>query len=419
MKKTKRFLSAALAAAVFGSVSAYVATAATAASKVPEGYHGLALTANGNGDIYGVTMTKDQLKALPYSEADSSAGRNDPGYYAGFYVDALNTGANGGTASYARAYTYVADLDDATIKSLTYGAGTSTDGQFWPRFIKSHLSPTGRDSTPYLVYAIKATYDNDASNPMYYYIAVDWKSLPEDFAFDDSENCAGTHSPSTPCNICGNTADVTYKSVSNDYPANFTGERLDAAEEIGYTAEIKDNEVVVTFTKTKDEIKKIVQDNPYLNAGARGSVSVGGSTDGAADVQGVDPVYLDIETNIPTTLTAANFNFTSGYGWDDENNKAFNFDQGHIKLWLKAGKVKDEITYTVSNSEAQTLTIKYEYASATKPTTKPTTTTTKPSTTTTKPAANPTKNPPTGIALATAPAVLAAGAVIVAAKKRK
>lgn len=496
MKKTRRFLSAALAAAVFGSASAYVAFA-DEPSKVPEGYHGLALTANGSGDIYGVTMTEAQLKALPYSEADASAGRTDPGYYAGFYVDALNTGKNGGTASYARAYTYVADLNDATIKGLTYGAGSSTDGQFWPRFIKSHLSPTNKNTPQYLVYAIKATYDNDTSNPMYYYIAVDWKDIPEDFAFDDSENCAGTHSPSKPCTICGNTADVEYESVSTDFPAGFTDpDRKAAAKKITDKisgVEVEDGEVVVTFTKTKKEIEEIIAGDDDLKKGAEGG--------------GVDPIYLDIATNIPGTVTPDNFAWENGYGWDDENNKSFNFNDGHIMLWLKAEKDNDTITYKVNNGKEQTLKVNYNYAKSNYLTLKMASgtaeieysdngqqvrypdlsnnvrfaipvgstgsitinssgktvksvklgsattkreavkngdkyeftvqtgdteievifagstggsgSTTKPSTTTTKPAADPTKNPPTGIALATAPAVLAAGAVIVAAKKRK
>lgn len=404
MKKTRRFLSAALAAAVFGSASAYVAFA-DEPSKVPEGYHGLALTANGSGDIYGVTMTEAQLKALPYSEADASAGRTDPGYYAGFYVDALNTGKNGGTASYARAYTYVADLNDATIKGLTYGAGSSTDGQFWPRFIKSHLSPTNKNTPQYLVYAIKATYDNDTSNPMYYYIAVDWKDIPEDFAFDDSENCAGTHSPSKPCTICGNTADVEYESVSTDFPAGFTDpDRKAAAEKITNKiskAEVKNGKVVVTFNDTYANIKNIMDGDDLLKTAAP---------------TGVDPIYLDITTDIPTTFTGDDFTFKTGYGWDSATHSD-NFDNGHIMLWLNPANSAKTITYTVGSERVQTLTIEYSYKTTTS--TAGSGSTTKPSTTTTKPAADPTKNPPTGIALATAPAVLAAGAVIVAAKKRK
>lgn len=171
------------------------------ALKVPSGYAGLTLTANAGGDIYGVTMTEAQLKALGFSEANPAIGRNEAGYYPGFHVDALDVSKNGGvTPTYQRTFTYVADLNDATIKGLTYAAGSSTDGQFWPCIKKSYLGLTGKEARPILVYAIKAAYS--ASDVMYYYIAVDLREIPEDFAFDDT-GCTGTHTTDTVCPICG------------------------------------------------------------------------------------------------------------------------------------------------------------------------------------------------------------------------
>lgn len=190
-------------------------------SKVPEGYVGLTLAANANGDIYGVSMTEDELKALHFSPVNTSIGRAEPGYYPGFYVPAMDTDKNGGTATYKRAFTYVANLTDAAIKGLSYATPTdsngnislSTDGQFWPCIKKSYLTPTGKDSTPYLVYAIEAAYGADK---MYYYIAVDWTALPEDFAFGDEENCTGTHNADTACAICGNVLKFTIEDTTTD-----------------------------------------------------------------------------------------------------------------------------------------------------------------------------------------------------------
>lgn len=144
--------------------------------------------------------------------------------------------------------------------------------------------------------------------------------------------------------------EVTYTSVDTTFPEAFTGDKKTAAELITShitSAEIVDGEVVITFDKTKEEIQGIIDGSGLLTSGAP---------------SGVDPIYLNITTNIDEEKTAANFVWTSGYGWDDEDH-SYNFASGHIKLWLPAIVTDDKHTvkYKVAGGAEQTLTIKYEY----------------------------------------------------------
>lgn len=145
---------------------------------------------------------------------------------------------------------------------------------------------------------------------------------------------------------------VEYGSVTTAYPAGFTDADMVAfAESItdGMTASVNaDNEVVVTFAKSKAAIEELVEDED----------------------DPVDPVYLNIATDIPNTVTAGDttaeagkFTWVSGYGWDAADH-SFNFYNGHIMLWLPATATDDTITitYKVGTGEAQTLNINYEYA---------------------------------------------------------
>lgn len=152
--------------------------------------------------------------------------------------------------------------------------------------------------------------------------------------------------------------DVKYESVTTAYPNTFTGEKLTAAEKIGdYSAAInEDNEVVVTFEKTYAEISKVMEEDELLNKSA---------SDG-----GVDPVYLNIETNLDASLVAdTNFNWVTdgGYDWNSATHSD-NFDSGHIMLWLDPSAENDPktIKYTVDSGKEQTLKINYKYASTTR-----------------------------------------------------
>lgn len=200
-------------------------------------------------------------------------------------------------------------------------------------------------------------------------------------------------------------------SVSKTFPAGFNGDRKTAAEKITSKitkAEVTNGKIVVTFNDTYANIKKIMDGDDLLKVAAP---------------TGVDPIYLDITTDIPDTVPTANFAFASGYGFDSATHSD-NFDQSHIKVWLNPAPANSPktITYTINGGTVQTLTIEYTYKTSTtsgggsgsSSTTKPSANNTNSNSTT-----NPTKNPSTGIALAAAPAILAAAAVIVASKKRK
>lgn len=409
MKKTRRFLGAALAAAVFGSMSGYVVSA-TSTPKVTS-YNGLEFTQKA-ADIWGAEIHADDLKSTAFSEADSTVGRDLSGYYLGYHIsDADSTGATCTTA-----YTYAENLNETTIKSLNYNNSvTSTDGDFWTNYRMSYLRPAGKDGKPYLVHAVKVV---NGTTTNYYYQAVKWTDLPADFAFDNSEDCAnaGSHSV-VPCSICGSsTGDVEYTGVDYTYTltgANDTERNASAQKILDCITGVEINasgEIVVTFNKTQNEIKSIVNGDPILQAGGDRT-----TVDG---IQGVDPVYLYVTTDIPGATPVTDFNWTGGYGWDDSNDKTLNFNNGNIILWLPAGTYTSKsITYTIGGKE-QTLTVKFNYGTAAaKPAATKPAATTKPASDNTGSA--PVKNPPTGITLAAAPAILAAGAAIVAAKKRK
>lgn len=91
----------------------------------------------------------------------------------------------------------------------------------------------------------------------------------------------------------------------------------------------------------------------------------------AAKPAGVsDPVYFTIATDIPTAVAATGddtgFKFTSGYTFDVDAHKEFNFESGVIKLWLKATYDTDQvIKFKVGGGTEQTITIKYTYKTAT------------------------------------------------------
>lgn len=215
-------------------------------SKVPVGYGGLSLDANAGGDVYGVSMTEEQLKALKFSPEDEAIGRGD-GYHAGFHVDALDAGKGAASFSYKRATKYLPDVNDATIKGIAdFSVGNSTDGQFWIGFQKSWIDGTTEEK-PYLAYVVEATYAD--SSKVYYYIAIDTREIPDDFTFEEPEgpgSCADNHTADTACPICGNYAKVT---VTNTTAADANGSiTIKDADGEPVTEAAKNDKITITVT---------------------------------------------------------------------------------------------------------------------------------------------------------------------------
>lgn len=215
-------------------------------SKEPVGYGGLTLTANAGGDVYGVSMIEEQLKALKFSPEDEAIGRGD-GYHAGFHVDALDAGKGAASFSYKRATKYLPDVNDATIKGIAdFSAGNSTDGQFWIGFQKSWIDGTTEEK-PYLAYVVEATYAD--SSKVYYYIAIDTREIPDDFTFEEPEgpgSCVDNHTADTACPICGNYAKV---EVKNTTAADANGSiTIKDADGEPVTEAAKNDKITITVT---------------------------------------------------------------------------------------------------------------------------------------------------------------------------
>lgn len=359
--RSKKILTATLAA-VLATNSAIVCAYAEANTATPTWTAPNALSSGlnftENNGVYAATVTKDLLDKQPFYVKDTTVGRGFDGYWLGFYVDAVNKNTNpSSTATYKSKNTYVADLNPDTIKGLFNGVsnGSSTDGQFWAGFRYDWIANAPAER-PYLVYAVEIDL---GSEKKYIYTALDCKALGEDFTFANA--CTvGNHETETACAVCGNKKaavkvdKVTNTAVSTAFPAAFTGDKKTSAEKVtkGMKAVVdKDGNIVVTFDKTKAEIEKIVADDELLK-------------NGAGPKGGVDPVYLNITTDIPTTVTADDFTWVSGYNWDEADH-SFNFANGHIMLWLKATATDDTntIKYKVGTGAEQTLTVKYEYTS--------------------------------------------------------
>lgn len=147
-------------------------------------------------------------------------------------------------------------------------------------------------------------------------------------------------------------SDVSSASI----PDNFGG-TLDNATKTVFTnylgtttATFANNTVTVKFSKPK---------SAYTDNGK---------------VDGADPVYLVLTTDISSDVKAAGvgetteengFQFTGGYGFDVGDHHEFNFANQKIMLWLPAVFTDDTHTvkYKVGNDgEEKSFTIKYEYA---------------------------------------------------------
>lgn len=223
--RSKKICAAALAAVLtMGSASAYafaegtqdtvaVATgetetqaAAVTGSKIPGNLAG-GLTFTQSGNVYYAAMTAAQLKTLNFSVANASVGRTGDGYYPGFYVEAFDESKNGSiTVPYTRCFGWVkvesGDSISDKIKALTYAASSGADdGQFWPCIKKEWLS-VREDGRNHLMYAIKTNYDG--GEDYYYCIDIDLTAIPDDFAFTNPCTINDHDTLQTPCTICGN-----------------------------------------------------------------------------------------------------------------------------------------------------------------------------------------------------------------------
>lgn len=475
MKKTKRFLSAALAAAVFGSMSAYVVMAEGEETVTPTSAAWVGASGSWNPTAAGELSYDDGVISFEKFDDLNTLTPVTLGGFSGkapfvVTVDVSSLGITDATASIELSGTNFDDgkstasaaeakaagnLVDNNTMRFYFDAATieasNNDGQngspawggksHWAKDedtgIYSRKNPititVGDKSVSFDVKAKAATYQISCLSVKgigHYKVSTN-NAAPGTEIIVEIEPLAGytlekiTYKNKT----TDETVDITdgkftmpaadvqiipvftaapkynATAVSKTFPAGFTDpDRKAAAEKITNKiskAEVKNGKVVVTFNDTYANIKNIMDGDDLLKVAAP---------------TGVDPIYLDITTDIPIIFDGDDFEWKTGYGWDDAD-KSLNFNNGHIMLWLNPANSAKTITYTVGSERVQTLTIEYSYKSTTS--TGGSGSTTKPTTTTTKPAADPTKNPPTGIALATAPVILAAGAVIVAAKKRK
>lgn len=476
MKKTKRFLSAALAAAVFGSASAYVATAAGEETVTPTSVAWVGASGSWNPTAAGELSYDDGVISFEKFDELNDLSPVTLGGFSGkapfvVTVDVSSLGIADNTDSITLSGTNFDDGSSTASAAAAKTAGNLVDNNtmrfYFDAATIEATNNDGQNGSP--SWGSKSHWAKDADTGIYsrknpITITVGDKSVSFDvkakaatyqisclsvqgighYTVSTNEAAPGTEITVEIEPLAGYTLEkITYKNkktnetvdiadnkftmpaadvqiipvftaapkynataVSKTFPAGFTDpERKAAAEKITNKiskAEVKNGKIVVTFNDTYTNIKKIMDGDDLLKVAAP---------------TGVDPIYLDITTDIPANFSGDDFTFKTGYGWDDAD-KSLNFNNGHIMLWLNPANSNKTITYTVNSEMVQTLTIEYSYKTGSG-STGGSGSTTKPTAAATKPAANPTKNPPTGIALATAPAILAAGAVIVAAKKRK
>lgn len=478
MKKTKRFLSAALAAAVFGSASAYVA-AAPGETAAPTSVAWVGASGSWDPTAAGELSYDDGVISFEKFDELNDLSPVTLGGFSGkapfvVTVDVSSLGITDDTASIELSGTNFDDgnatASAAAAKAAGNLVGNNTMSFYFDAATIEASNNNGQNGSPN--WGSKSHWQKDADTGIYsrknpITITVGDKSVSFDvkakaatyqisclsvqgignYTVSTNNAAPGTEITVEIEPLAGYTLEkITYKNkktndtvevtgnkftmpaadvqiipvftaapkynataVSKTFPAGFTDpDRKAAAEKITdkiSKAEVKNGKVVVTFNDTYANIKKIMDGDDLLKEAAP---------------TGVDPIYLDITTDIPTTFTGDDFTFKTGYGWDDAD-KSLNFNNGHIMLWLNPANSAKTITYTVGSERVQTLAIEYSYKTAGGSTGSGSTggSSTKPSANNTNTEKNPTKNPATGITFAAAPAILAAGAVIVAAKKRK
>lgn len=304
-------------------------------SKEPVGYGSLSLTKIAD-DVYGVTVTPEQIKSLAFSPADVSITRGD-GYHVGFHVDALDV-SEGGTATYQRANTYVANLDTATIKGITtYSNGSSTDGQFWTGYQYSWLANSAAvtGGKPYLVYAIKATI---GSETIYYYIAANCADFVDDFAFENP--CNKTHTADARCTVCGQIEKVKIEdTTAADANGSITITDKTGAE---VTEAAKDDKITITVAPDTgyalDELK--------INGTAVAADKIVGNAyehtmEGSATT--VEATFVAVEYAITNETTDTNGNVTIKKG-DTAVSKAIINDQITVTVTPGEGYELDTLT---------------------------------------------------------------------------
>lgn len=422
MKKVNKLLTAALAAVIFGSVSALAATAA-------EENASSARSAEGGGESSDVTSN---YLTLIMSGGTAVIEFIDIG---GQPTSYLNVGGDGSFAvPVGCSGSITINREGEVITSVKIGSSTEKRDCVKVNDTEYSFTVQDGDTEFEVLFASDATYAISCLSVkgIGHYTASTNKATPGTEITVEIETLAGytlekiTYKNKTTndiIEITGGkftmpasdveiipvlTASPKYKAtaVSKTFPAGFTDpDRKAAAEKITNKiskVEVKNDKVVVTFNDTYANIKKIMDGDDLLKQ---------------ASPTGVDPIYLDITTDIPGTFDSNDFSWKTGYGWNSATHSD-NFDNSHIMLWLNPANSSKTITYTVGSEMVQTLVIEYNYKTTTSGSTGSGSSSTRPSSTnntTTTPA----RNPDTGIALVAAPAALAAAVVIVAAKKKK
>lgn len=129
-------------------------------------------------------------------------------------------------------------------------------------------------------------------------------------------------------NVTFKVTTVTYKVIDAnklDAPEGFSNETFEEVKKAIKKVQVNGKTVTVTFDESEyDEITDWI----------------------AADNGRTDFVYLQIKTDLQD-VTAEQIKFISGYNWDNEGNKAYNFENGTFKFWLPAKNINGGETYTI------------------------------------------------------------------------
>ena len=306
--KSRKILTATLAAALAVNTAAVCAYAEVPAWEAPTAYNGLEFTEN-NG-VYGATVTKELLDKTPFSPKDDTVGRSFDGYWLGFHVKSVDKDAySETTATYKSVNRYVANLEADTIKGLFAKAstGSSTDGQFWAGFRYDWIKGA-TEANPYLVYAVEIDLGTEKK---YVYAALNCIELGKDFAFN--ELCNAQHT-TTACNVCGN-------AILDSTAAGDTGVKVEAEAGVvpaGTAVHVDDvtdteasaedaNEVVYDIV-LKDAAGNVVE--PKDGAEITVTVPVPDSMKDAEDIYVYHKSDDGKYTKLDSTKTAAGIAFT-------------------------------------------------------------------------------------------------------------
>lgn len=468
MKKTRRFLSAALAAAVFGSASAVVAVAdtATQVSNFADLQTAIAnsatnieltgtITVTADINLTGVTLTAKSGGTFDGSIIKTSGTVEiTGGTINGNGLDQYVVNVTGGSATLdgvtVTNQTLTGDwgsvtkhstirnngsltLTDCTVKAgdpagvkneeqttLTVSGGSITGNKIGiTNFGSTTLDDGASVKAPTAIYAL--TYDTYPSTTTINDAAVEGKIVYGGYG----EAGNGGRATQTPTVVINDGADLTKSGLEEATNATMAKLPQDAEGNNEKPTLQIDPEI------DPDMLGDILDDAEA--AGIQIKTPNGTTSNyltlkmagGSADIEFEDAVD-NSEVKYPNVSNNGRFAIPVGSAASITINRP-GYTVSGVKVGNAATKrdatkeADGEYSFTVEAGDTE---IEVQFANTTPP--KPTTTTTKPSAnntnannTNTNSTTNPTKNPSTGIALAAAPAILAAGAVIVASKKRK